>query len=123
MLDKTYNMKIINLTPHAVRVHDMEPSAASGHYVEFPSEGVARVLVVETQIADIDGFPLVRTTYGETTGLPAPAPDTYYIVSMVVGQANPDRRDLICPNSSPASVRRDENGQIFSVAGFVSYAK
>jgi len=107
--------KIINLTPHTVRI-----VSENGQVViaEYPSEGVARVTSQFEKVGELAGIPVMKTTYGETADLPAPTEGTIYIVSMVVANANIDRRDLIMPNTAPAMVVRDEAGQIFGVKSF-----
>lgn len=105
-------MNVINLTPHAIT---LESSAGTKTYP--PSETPARVSFTQTQTGEVDGFPIVKTSYGEITGLPAPAENTYYVVSMVVKAAAPNRTDLLCPDSGRA--KRDANGNIMSVPGFI----
>ncbi len=81
-------MRLINLTPHPVKLGD----------VELPSEGVARV-ETETyplnsiQLADATIPACVRITKG-ITGLPEPRPDIKYIVSQAVFEAARKRTDL-----------------------------
>lgn len=116
-------MKIRNLTPHTINVFTKERE-----YV-FPSEGVARVLAGEEPFGelkidagDINGIPVVHTTYGEITGLPEQEDGTINIVSYVVlnalkAQGNP-RTDCVAPNSSPSGAIRDEEGRIVGVRGF-----
>jgi len=111
-------LPIINLTPHIVRIHGENKKVVA----EFPSQGVARVATSETLAFEANDLPVSKVVYGETTGLPEDDANVYYIVSMIVAQANPDRKDLIAPNSAPQNVVRDDAGQIFSVSGFVTYA-
>lgn len=107
-------MKIINLTPHTVRI-----VAENGQVIsEYPSEGVARVTSNFEKVGELAGVPVMKTTYGETEYLPAPTEGVVYIVSMVVANANLNRRDLIMPNTAPAMVVRDEAGQIWGVKSF-----
>lgn len=112
-------LNIINLTPHTVRVIGTDGTISA----EYPSQGSCRVQTSYTEIANINGFPVLKTSYGITDGLPPEDGDgTVYIVSMVVQQANPDRTDLVCPNTAPDQTVRDENGQIFGVRSFAIYA-
>lgn len=94
---------IINLTPHAVNL-----IAADGSVCEFPSQGLARVTVTRTQVGEVNGTPICRSTFGEVEGLPEPVFGTFYIVSMIVAQAAHDRSDLIVPDN----LVRDEAGRI-----------
>lgn len=110
-------MKIINLTPHTVVICDQ-----SGNVVKsYPSEGAARVRIEFSERPSIDDVPVKSVTYAETEGLPPASADTFYIVSMVVAQANPGRADLLCPNSAPGEAVRDAAGQIIGVKSFARY--
>lgn len=105
-------MTIINLTPHAINVE------ANGVKKTYPaSETPARVSFKSLVVGKVDGFLLSKTEYGEVTGLPEQEANTYYIVSMLVKAAAPNRNDLICPDSGRAY--RDSDGNIVSVPGFI----
>ena len=104
-------MKIINLTPHAVVINN-GPT--------FPPSGkVARVSVQQVDDGMIDGVSVKKQTFGDIVDLPAPSPDTVYIVSSIVLAAAKaaGRNDCVAPNTAQAV--RDENGHIVSVPGFV----
>mgnify|MGYP001398705579 FL=1 len=105
-------MKIINLTPHALNV-----LTDSGTVTIPPSGTVARVTVTRESAGTVtvDGVqvPLYRTTYGAVEGLPAPAPDTLYVVSSLVAAAARDRRDLVVPDD----LVRDEQGRVIGARG------
>lgn len=104
--------KVINLTPHAITVQSGDKSKV------YPgAETPARVSFTQSIAGEVDGFPVSQTHYGEVTGLPAQSPDTFYIVSMVVKAAAPNRTDLLCPDSGRAI--RDAGGQIIAVPGFI----
>jgi hypothetical protein len=107
--------KIINLTPHTVKV------VSSNNQVirEYPSAGVARVATTAQVIDEVDGISVVRTSFGEVQGLPDPDGESIFIVSMVVGQAVSGRSDVICPDSGPSAYR--ENGLIIGVRQFARY--
>ena len=81
----------------------------------IPASGtVARVSNSFTEF-DEDG--VCRVEYGDVEGLPAPEPDTLYIVSAMVLAAT-GRDDVVAPATGhPACVRQD--GRIVSVPGFV----
>lgn len=104
-------MKVINLTPHAVVITD-------GPTFE-PSGTVARVSVSQVDDGVIAGVPVKKQTFGDIIDLPAPAPDTVYIVSAIVLAAAKEagRTDCVAPDTSNAV--RDEQGHIVSVPGFV----
>ena len=100
---KTY----INLTPHAIRLNDGR---------EFPPSGtVARVSASYTPF---DGDGVCQAVFGQVQGLPAPQPGVIYIVSALVAQAA-RREDVVSPATGHPEARRDSNGQIVSVPGFV----
>jgi len=100
-------MKIVNLTPHQVRLN-------SG--AEFaPSGTVARVRAEYTG-PDEDGIYVV--TFGQVQNLPAPEPGTLYVVSAMVAQAA-KRADVVSPATGHPEAIRDASGQIKSVPGWV----
>lgn len=96
-------MEVINLTPHTVNV-----VWNGGDVFEFPSEGEARCSQKTTEAGFIGIIPITSTTFGEVEGLPEEKEGVYYIVSRLVMQACPDRRDLLVPNE----IIRDELGHI-----------
>ena len=108
------NIQIVNLTPHTVRIVNDDKTVIA----EYPSQGVARVKSEFVTVDTIMGIPVMKTTYGETEDLPQPVEGTFFIVSMVVANANPTRKDLLMPNTAPQMVVRDEAGQIFGVKSF-----
>lgn len=85
-------MTVINMTPHAIT------------YVggEIPPSGrVVRLREERTVITEIPGLPpLVEKSWlPEESPLPEPEEGTLYIVSALVANAFPDRRDLVCPET------------------------
>lgn len=109
-------MKIVNLTPHAITVR-----LESGDRVFEPSGTEARVATTATPAGEVDGIPVVAQTYGEIEDLPAPEPDTLYLVSAIVLAAAKEagRTDCIAPDTSPQGAIRDEAGRIVAVRRFV----
>ena len=99
-------MKFINLTPHDVTIVDGETKHT------FPKQGLARVQTIPLNPTMLGGIPFFTTTYGGTEGLPEPQEGIIFIVSMVVAQANPERRDIVFPASDPANSVRDEKGNL-----------
>jgi hypothetical protein len=99
-------MKIVNLTPHTVKLVGV---------LEIFSTGVARVSSTQEEVGRIDGVPLVRATFGEVTGLPAPEEGTLLIVSAMVRAALPGRTDL----ASPGDLVRDEAGQVIGCKSLI----
>lgn len=112
-------MNFINLTPHTVNVVDADGNTILS---VAPSGNVARVATQQTVVGNIAGIDIVRTVFGDVDGLPAPQPDTVYIVSTLVLQALIDagisRDDVVAPDTSPASAVRDNAGNIIGVRRF-----
>lgn len=118
-------MKLINLTPHTVRLN---------RGTEFPPSGqVARVQAtheLEGWLSDgpdgavelgdeffRDAIPVYAPVFGQVEGLPEPAKGTVFIVSGKVAAACRGRDDVVCPATGHAeTVRLD--GQVRSVPGF-----
>lgn len=93
---------VLNLTPHALNVHDL-----NGSVTTFPPSGtVARCSSTTTQVGEANGFPLFSTTFGEVVGLPDPQDNVLLVVSALVRQAVPNRKDV----ASPGELVRDEAG-------------
>lgn len=107
-------MRVRNFTPHPIILL----SDGGEEIARFPSEGIARCTA--RQIPDgtvtIAGksVPIVRTDFGEVTGLPVPEADTLLIVSRVVLSAVSDRNDLIVPDG----IVRDDSGRIIGCTSF-----
>ena len=103
------NPKLVNMTPHTVKlVNDFG-------ILEMPSAGVARVSSTQEELGRVVGVPLVRATFGEVTGLPAPEEGTMYVVSAMVRAALPGRTDL----ASPGDLVRDEAGQVIGCKSLI----
>lgn len=105
---------IINLTPHIVTiVNDDGKEVAS-----YPSQGVARAASDSEVLGFVPGTsaPMVRTIFGATEGLPAPAGDIFYIVSTIAAQAakaeGRSTGDLLVPGGK---MFRNASGQITGV--------
>jgi hypothetical protein len=103
------NTKIINLTPHTVN------ETVTGE--QFPPSGtVARVAATMTPQGDLNGIPLFTRQFGVVECLPEPVAGVIYIVSAIVADACPDRRDLV----SPGELVRNADGQPTGCRGFVT---
>lgn len=98
-------MKIINLTPHTVTIVDSEGKLD----FEIPASGmVARVSSETVNVGYLfDLIPITETVFGEVEGLPDPD-GNYYVVSRMVAERVPNRKDVLIPNESV----RDSNGVI-----------
>ena len=101
--------KLINLTPHAIIMMDDNENIL---LVIEPSGDVARVSVrtERTETLAMDGIeiPVSKSVYGEVEGLPEAKDGVIYIVSSLVAQRVPERKDVFIPNESV----RDEKGRI-----------
>lgn len=112
--------ELINLTPHDIVLVDEE-----GHPLGTipPSGKVARCNTsseVFTTFAH-DGIPIHvrrRTFTGHSNFLTKSPPKsgTYYIVSRILAEALPERRDLLIPDG----VKRDDDGNIIGCTGFAT---
>jgi hypothetical protein len=114
---------LINLTPHPIHLCDDD-----GVFLTLPPEPTpARCEERDAATAGVidDRAParpitVYAVVFGETRGLPPPAPGTYFIVSRLLAEANADRDDLLIPHQ----MVRDAEGKVvgcraFSVAGVV----
>ncbi len=108
---------IINLTPHTLNLYKsyIENNGSVGYFkvAEIESSGVARVtetreevegiaiddVTLEAKLNDTNLIRCFKTTFGETTGLPAEKSGTLYFVSLLVKQTNPQRTDLLSPGT------------------------
>lgn len=101
-------MRLVNLTPHPVRVYRANTPDQVGDLDEGvvmvlePSGTVARlsesVIGEETAILG-EGveIPVTAVSYAEVKGLPAPQQGTAYVVSLVTALAATERDDLLVP--------------------------
>ncbi|MCI4407724.1 MAG: hypothetical protein JHC26_01440 [Thermofilum sp.] len=115
--------KWVNLTPHEVKVLDNDGNVI---LTVPPSGKVARVSTTEVFTGEIGNIKLFRVTYGEIQDLPAPEPNTIYIVSSIVLMALKEkgikRTDVVSPNTNPSinGAVRDAKGQIIGVKSFIT---
>lgn len=97
--------KIINATPHAVYMLNDDQTILK----VFPkSNGMIRINETVTDVGVIEGVPISSTEWSETIEVPDYVEGTYYIVSQLVKNALPDRKDLLVPKG----VIRDKAGNI-----------
>ena len=103
---------IKNLTPHRITISNKDQSIM----LTLPSEdNPARCLEITEEEMEFDGFPLVLKSYGEVENLPDPEKDVLYIVSKMVREARPTRKDL----ASPGDLYRDDEGKIMWAGSLV----
>lgn len=107
----------VNLTPHALNVHDENGSPLM---LLEPSGDVARVEAVKVLNRISGGVPIYTSIYGDVVGLPERKPGVYYVVSRMVVQALQDsypseqRYDVV----SPGDLLRDDLGRPIGCIGF-----
>lgn len=96
-------MKLVNLTPHPINL---------GSITLEPAGPAPRCATITTQRdpLTIGGvtIPVEEISIGDVAGLPEPQEGLAYIVSRVVAEAAPERRDLYIPNR----LTRDERGRV-----------
>ena len=118
-------MKIVNLTPHSLRVRGVSPISGKEVWFEIPPSGeVARVRVeyrpareLPTCEPEVEGAPTVvlhQATYGDVEGVPDPKPGTLYVVSGMVEARLSHREDVV----APGNLIRDEEGRVVGCDGF-----
>ena len=101
-----------NLTPHAVNV---------GEVILPPSGVVARVSASYVECGTIENIPVYRQEYGSVVDLPDPEDGVVLVVSAIVAAAlKGSRPDVVALATGHPEVRRNEQGQIQSVPGFVA---
>lgn len=106
-------MQILNYMPHTLNIE-----LPDGERIAIESSGVARCTVKNVQVGEVNGIPVVSAEYGEIVGLPEPAEDTVYVVSMLVAQRS-GRSDVVGPDSGSSAIR--ENGQVIAVRNLTRY--
>lgn len=107
-------MRVVNLTPHEVTVFDDDDTVIK----TYPSEGLARARQTNVIVGCLDGTPVVRTEFGEVDGLPEPAEDTVYIVSIITvnaAKAHGRSTDDLLVTSGPV---RNDRGQTIGCRAF-----
>ena len=122
------NMKLINLTPHALRLRIDELNDAiplESDIVLQPAGPAARVDQRSIITGYVNAFPIKRTVFQEIYDLPNPEEGVVYIVSMLVAQ-QAKRDDVMSPNTAPGQDIRYPadhklKGLTFAVRGFQQF--
>jgi len=101
-------MPIVNLTPHTIHLPNLS--------IE-PSGIVPRCSEKTVVVGNFEGVELIGREYGKVSDMPEleQEMDTLYIVSMLVRQTLPHRKDI----ASPGDLVRDETGQIIGAKNLV----
>ena len=100
---------LINLTPHEITIVD---PVTHGILRRIPSSGIARVSSASEVQGMIGLVPITTKTFGTVEGLPDATDGIYFIVSSIVAQACPERKDLFIPDATI----RDEKGAVIGCA-------
>ena len=93
--------QIINLTPHSITFCDPE---GKPYLTVAPSGQIARVSATTVVTGELAGIPVTETKYGDVVGLPEAKEDTIYLVSTLVAQRVPERKDVFIPAESVRDV-------------------
>ncbi|MDR2104469.1 MAG: hypothetical protein LBP51_01800 [Deferribacteraceae bacterium] len=116
------NIKIVNLTPHAVNFYRQDnvcwnsslgwvlKDGVSPYLNIEPSKIIARCKKIVKQTGSIDGIPLQASEYGDIEGLPNAANGVVYLASQAVctAAAKKGRIDVYYPDE----LVRNEKGAI-----------
>lgn len=105
-----------NLTPHEVCIYKLNGVTPDLDLVIEAGEEVARVSCEYMKVdKTVEGVNLYRTVFGEVTGLPDYEEGVYLLVSAIVREALPLRKDLV----SPGQLLRDDSGNVIGCLGLV----
>ena len=105
-----------NLTPHEVKIYKLNGVTPDLDVVIEASDTIARVSCEYMKVdKKVDGIDLYRPVFGEVTGLPEYSEGTYLLVSAMVREALPLRKDLV----SPGQLLRDDDGNVIGCLGLV----
>jgi hypothetical protein len=116
-------IKLVNLTPHVVRIMAEDGTVL---VTVKPDGTVARVQEEGEMVGKLDTphdgwnegqalcvVPVFKVTFGKVAGLPAQTPGVIWIVSKMVKDAVPERWDVL----SPYGLVRDDKGQPIGCKG------
>lgn len=116
-------MKLVNLTPHIVRVylgtqdHPDPHATPSADWLILPVTGdVVHIEQSRDQRHSVCGVPMLRWVYGRVTGAPDPQPGVTYVVSYMVGRQL-CRPDMVSPDTRHNPIF-DENDKLYAVRRF-----
>lgn len=105
-----------NLTPHEVKIFKLVGATPDLDVVIEAGDLVARVSCEYIKVdKKVDGIDLYRPVLGEVTGLPEYSEGTYLLVSAMVREALPLRKDLVFLGQ----LLRDDEGQVIGCLGLV----
>lgn len=105
---------IKNLTPHCIVMVDENGAVVR----EYKSEGIARATQSNIQVGEVDGIPLMETSFGETIDLPEYQDDVYLIVSIITANAAKANGRMVDDLLITTDTVRDETGRIIGCKAF-----
>jgi len=99
--------KFVNLIGHDITI--------SGYATLPKCNSPCRVETQQMIIGKLCGVPIAKTEFMKIVNLPEPEDGTYYIVSRIVMDYVPFKReDVFCVDTGSTAIR-DENGQVVAV--------
>lgn len=101
--------KFVNLTPHTLNIVRADNSVL---IIEATGK-IARVSSKTEVVEVIDGIEVIEPTFGDIVDLPEPEEGTKFIVSRMVKNLVPERKDVLVPGL----LARDDKGNIIGAKG------
>ena len=108
-MDYSKIQRVVNLTPHTVRV-----CVGKDIFSLEPSGKVARLRIKTTPHGTVQKMPIVLSSDGEIMNVPEPEEGVVYIASSVVAKAL-KRDDVLSPDTTNDGVLQDGDGNVFAV--------
>lgn len=106
---------MLNRTEHKVTIFNTIGVNTPDMVLEQYKGEPIRVSCESRKVDTVEGIDIYENIYGEVTGLPEFKEGVYYVVSAMVRQALPERKDLL----SPGQLIRNEAGQPVGCLGLV----
>ena len=109
-------MRFLNLCPHGVGYED--PNGRTVIYHKIGVVARSNSTISNAGSIKVDGIEVVlnKINQGDTESLPAPRDGTMYIVSRIIRENNPNRKDLVSPSLKDRVY--DEKGDVLYVRSF-----
>ena len=104
----------INLTMHDINLYDYEDKYNFVIHTIPPSGDIVRLDSAEETLFRLGNIEVNQVTYSSADELPPMVKNQYYIVSALVANAYPDRRDFLMVHKTV----RDDNGRIIGCRAF-----
>lgn len=106
---------MLNRTEHEVKIFNVIGTIVPDMVLEQYKGEPIRVSCESRKVDTVEGIDIYENIYGEVTGLPEFKEGVFYVVSAMVRQALPERKDLL----SPGQLIRNEEGQPVGCLGLV----